>query len=144
MEFRWDSDGDGTEETYRFGALVEGLTWAPLELDNVGCVGNDRNYRCVAPGVWRCNADGSLTLAEELSDLLVEPKTRIYPIEQIGSELPPVRQIDPILECWDGAVSMEQSVQCAGTWLVEVTATFDGKSLTGAVVSNVGVFSNAE
>jgi len=134
-----DLDADGVEETYRFGVLVEGLQFAPIEIDNVGCSDMDLNYRCVAPGLWRCNADGSLTLAEDLAARLEMPETRIYCVEQTGPELPEVWAAEAIGGVWNGAVAMEQRAQCAGEWLVEVQATVAGQPLTGYMVSNISV-----
>lgn len=137
VEFTYDADGDGQEETYLFGVVFDLPGRRPGGVDSRLLLEGDTESAVAAPGVWRMLEDGTYEQAFELAALLEDPHTALYCAEQWGPDIPHIYTADPLDGFWNGAIEVEYTGRTAGLWRYVVTAALDGEPLTATATTSI-------
>ena len=140
LRFRYDLDGDGTEEEYVFGVGFlmdeDGQTLLrQIRQDEFRLGPSDGQRREVVPCVWRFGADGELQPAEDFTKLLENAEVTLWRVSPPGVEAPEISSLEDSV--WQGGIKMNFMYRQAGTWLYEARAELDGQSLSATAISIV-------
>ena len=138
LRFRYDLDGDGTEEEYLFGVgflmVEDGQTLLrQIRQDEFRLGPSDSQRREVTPCVWRYGADGALEPAEDFTKLLENAEVTLWRVSPPNVEAPEIFPLED--SAWQGGIKMNFMYRQAGTWLYEARAELDGQSLSATAVS---------
>ena len=137
MEFRYDLDGDGQEETYLFGILLDLPGRRPGGIDSRMLTDDLVEPVIAAPGVWRPLEDGSYEVAYEFAPLLEEPRVELWCSARWGDKDPLLWASDPLDDVWEGAIAVNYTAENAGIWRYVGSATLDGQLLTAAASTSI-------
>ena len=140
LRFRYDLDGDGTEEEYVFGVGFlmdeDGQTLLrQIRQDEFRLGPSDGQRREVVPCVWRFGADGELQPAGDFAKLLENAEITLWRVSPSGIEAPEISPLED--STWQGGINMNFMYRQAGTWLYEARAELDGQSLSATAISIV-------
>ncbi len=135
MEFNYDLDGDGQEETYLFGIILDLPGRRPGGIDSRMLTDDLVEPVIAAPGVWR--QDGSYEVAYEFAALLKDPRVELWCSERWGDKDPLLWASDPLDDIWEGAIAVDYTAETAGIWRYVGSATLDGQLLTGAASTSI-------
>lgn len=134
--FRYDLDGDGEMEDYRFGVyqarIPEG--YRNSLSDTFGLESGESNQRDVYPCVWKYGQDGSAEMVREFAGLLADTEVTVWRAKGNEAAAPEVCTI------WDEmgqGIQALYTLECEGTWLYSVHASLEGQELTALARSNV-------
>lgn len=131
--FTGDMNGDGTEETYLFGAAFDewfndDIIYHDINSSYPGC----EHIRYVFPCVWRVEEDGTRTVAPEFADLLKEAQITVWRVNDTVSKSPHALTAP---HKWPGYTRVNFITEADGMWLYEVTAKLEGEDLTAAATT---------
>ena len=130
MEFQYDLDGDGTEETYYFGVLGT-FEDVPIYIREDVCVASDRQ---MAPAVWRLDENEELAAVDEFAPLLEDGSLTVWNFSAEGDE-PNIEGTGLVYGVWPFGeyIAMNRAV---GIWIYEAKATLDGQELVAYTLTD--------
>lgn len=137
MEFRYDLDGDGEEETYLFGVYMDLPGRLPGGVDSRVLTGDMEESVFAAPGVWRQDEAGNYEPVFAFAELLEDPETTLWRRNSRGEEEPDVWLSEPMDGVWKGAIEVLYSARSAGEWRYAVSASLNGEQLTAAATTTI-------
>lgn len=143
VEFSYDTDGDGREETYYFGVLQDVFDEPQYSMwDSVGRPydENDRIYRTAAAAVFEKTADGRYVPVDGFSGIMQDPDITLYYIDlKFGEDvaMPVLTAESPLYDIWQGAERIEYSIGCIGAWVVEASAGIGGERYTAFTLTEI-------
>lgn len=134
--FRYDLDGDGELEDYRFGiyhaCIPEG--YRHTLSDNSGVAVDDICQRDVYPCVWKYHEDTTVEMVEEFADLLTNETVTLWREQGNEAPAPDVYSAEGI---FSGGLQVLYTIENRGTWVYEIRAELDGQELTAVARSNI-------
>ena len=135
--FRYDLDGDGDGEVYKFGIYHEQIPEGHRHaLSDSFLPGDGETYqRNVYPCVWRCLDDGALEMAREFDELLSDAEITLWRGE--GGEVP-LSEVSALDGLWHGGLKVLYTNENKGEWIYEITAQLGDKLLYARAKSIVG------
>ena len=130
MEFQYDLDGDGTEETYYFGVLGT-YEDEPIYIREDVCIASDRQ---MAPAVWRLDENEEFVAVEEFAPLLEDGSLTVWNFSAEGAE-PDIEGTGLVYGVWPFGeyIAMNRAV---GIWIYEAKATLDGQELVAYTLTD--------
>lgn len=134
--FRYDLDGDGTMEEYRFGVYQANVPegYRHSLSDSFGVSPEHTSQRNVYPCVWKYNADETVELMEEFSELLTDAQVTLWRGPDNDSPLPEVYTSEGYFE---GGLQILYTHENKGIWFYEIHAALNGHELTALARSQV-------
>lgn len=141
--FSYDLDGDGAEEDYYFGVLLDvGLPLHYLRTDVTNFDSPDDEHlvhRICAPAVFRLTEEGEYLPVKDFAPLLQDASVTLYYSERrADADTLPLVYGFGTLDGWSGAVEIQYRIPGGvGRWVMEARATLDGTTYTGICTTTI-------